>query len=151
MADTAENDENETAKKAPAKKSAAKKSTARKAATKKSAAPRASAARKSSPRKSAAPKASSDGSSGPAVTGARLAYVGAEQLVQLTQKHFEGIVGLDRVDDGWTVQVEVLELRRIPETTDVIGVYEVRLDTSGELVGYKRLHRYLRGEAGEER
>ncbi len=151
MADTAANDENETAKKAPAKKSAAKKSTARKATTKKSAAPRASAARKSSPRKSAAPKASSDGSSGPAVTGARLAYVGAEQLVQLTQKHFEGIVGLDRVDDGWTVQVEVLELRRIPETTDVIGVYEVRLDTSGELVGYKRLHRYLRGEAGEER
>jgi Gas vesicle synthesis protein GvpO/Histone H1-like nucleoprotein HC2 len=136
------------AKKTAAKKSAAKKSGVKKSAGKKTAAPK-TAARRS--RSGTPGEESSGGSSGSAVTGVRLAHRAAEQLVELTQKPFEGVVGLERVDDGWTVQVEVLELRRVPETTDVIGMYEVRLDTSGQLVGYKRLHRYVRGEAGEHR
>jgi len=159
MADTAatsgdpEDARNDSAKKSPARKTAAKKSAAKKSgvnksAGKKTAAPKAAGRR---PRSGTAGEESSGGSSGSAVTGARLAHRAAEQLVQLTQKPFEGVVGLERVDDGWAVQVEVLELRRVPETTDVIGMYEVRLDTSGDLVGYKRLHRYVRGEAGEHR
>jgi hypothetical protein len=159
MSDTAatsgvpEDARNGSAKKAPARKTAAKKSAAKKSgvkkgAGKKTAAPKAAGRR---PRSEAPDEESSGRSSGSAVTGPRLAHRAAEQLVQLTQKPFEGVVGLERMDDGWTVQVEVLELRRVPETTDVIGMYEVRLDTSGQLVGYKRLHRYVRGEAGEHR
>lgn len=159
MSETAETDES-----APRKKSAAKKSTAKKAAAKKSPAKR-SATKKSATEGAGGPKAAAKSASkrsqtgrdsgsaaeGPAVNGARLAYLGAEQLVQLTQKRFEGVVGLKRTDDGWTVAVEVLEMSRIPETTDIIGVYEVSVDTSGELVSYRRVQRYLRGEAGDER
>jgi hypothetical protein len=43
------------------------------------------------------------------------------------------------------VQVEVLELRRVPNTTDVLAVYEVSVDRDGDLEGYTRLHRYVRG------
>jgi hypothetical protein len=120
-----------------AKKSAAKKSGAKNAAA------------KTAPRPSRA--ASDSGSEGSAVTGARLAYLAAEQLVELTRKPFEGVVGLERTEDGWRVLVEVLEMRRIPETTDILGAYEVSVDASGELVSYRRVHRYLRGEAGEDR
>jgi hypothetical protein len=106
-----------------------------------------SAPKKTAPRKSAAPKAE------PArrPSGRQLAVGAAEQLVELTGKEFEGIVGLVRTDDGWAVQVEVLELRRIPSTTDVLAVYEVGLDDSGELTEYRRVHRYVRGEAREDR
>lgn len=83
--------------------------------------------------------------------GTRLAVLAAEQLVGLTGKEFEGIVGLSRSDDGWSVSVELLEMRRIPSTTDVIAVYEVDVDQDGDLTGYRRLHRFLRGEAGEDR
>ena len=56
-----------------------------------------------------------------------------------------------RVDHvGWRVAVEVLELERIPSTTDVMATYEVRLDDEGELQGYRRVHRYLRGSPGDE-
>jgi len=80
------------------------------------------------------------------------AVEGAQQLVELTGKEFEGIVGISKDDDGtWTVQVEVLELRRIPSTTDVLAVYEVTVDGEGNLSGYHRSDRYVRGSAGEER
>ena len=31
------------------------------------------------------------------------------------------------------MQVEVLEVRRIPDTTDVLALYEVEVDTDGDL------------------
>jgi hypothetical protein len=45
----------------------------------------------------------------------------------------------------------VLELRRVPNTTDVLATYEATMDSDGELAGYRRLHRYVRGAAGEDR
>jgi hypothetical protein len=61
------------------------------------------------------------------------------------------VTGVDRNDEGWVVQVEVLELRRVPETTDVLGLYEIETDDQGSLLGYRRLARYSRSESrGEE-
>ena len=42
--------------------------------------------------------------------------------------------------------VDVLELARIPNTTDVLGTYAVQLDESGTLRGYRRTGRFLRGQ-----
>jgi hypothetical protein len=110
----------------------------RKTATKKIATKK-TAAKKSAAKKPAPPK------------GRRLALSAAEQLAELAGKDVEGVVGLTKDDDGWTVQVETLELRRIPNTTDVLAVYEVTLDADGDLTGYHRVHRYVRGEAREDR
>ena len=74
----------------------------------------------------------------------------ARQLEQLVGKSPEGITGLERTDDGWTVWIDVLELSRIPSTTDVIATYEVEADASGALQGYRRCRRYVRGTAQEE-
>ncbi len=49
-------------------------------------------------------------------------------------------------DDGWVVELEVVEERRIPSTSDIIGVYEVQLDGDGELLAFKRTRRYMRGQ-----
>jgi hypothetical protein len=87
----------------------------------------------------------------PRISGRRAARLAALELAELTGKEFEGIVGIRRVDGEWHVEVEVLEMQRIPSTTDVLAVYEVSLDASGELVGYERTARYVRGDAGEDR
>jgi len=84
-------------------------------------------------------------------SGPAAAVQGAQQLVDLTGREFEGIVGLTADGDGWSVEVEVLEMRRIPTTTDVLALYQVDVDASGTMVGYRRIDRYLRGAAGEER
>jgi hypothetical protein len=80
----------------------------------------------------------------------KVASQAAEQLLALTGREPEGVIGMERTEDGWAVQIEVLELQRVPATTDVLAVYEVRTDQRGELQGYRRLRRYTRGSAEDE-
>ena len=42
---------------------------------------------------------------------------------------------------------EVVEMERVPRTTDVLGTYRVELTPEGELDGYERVHRYYRNQA----
>jgi Gas vesicle synthesis protein GvpO len=80
----------------------------------------------------------------------QIAGMAGEQLLTLTGRDVEGVTGLERSDDGWKVQVEVVEVRRIPDTTDVLALYEVQVDEDGDLESYRRLKRYTRGAPGEE-
>jgi gas vesicle protein GvpO len=80
----------------------------------------------------------------------RIARRAAQQLLELTGKEPESIIGLKRNEEGWQVQVEVLEVNRIPHTTDLLALYEVDVDSDGELLAYRRQSRYVRGSASEE-
>jgi len=51
-------------------------------------------------------------------------------------------------DDGWLVEVEVVEERRVPSSADMLALYEVELDHDGALLAYRRTKRYARGRAG---
>jgi pyruvate/2-oxoglutarate dehydrogenase complex dihydrolipoamide acyltransferase (E2) component len=121
--------------------SASTSSSTKKATTKKATAKKAPARKRAS-----APRAEADR---PPNAG-RIAAEAARQLVELTGKDAEGVVGLDRSDDGWKVEVEVVEERRIPNTTDVLAMYEVEVDGKGSLQGYRRVRRYVRGVPGED-
>jgi hypothetical protein len=72
-----------------------------------------------------------------------------EQMQNLMDRKIEAVTGLEKDGDEWTVTLEVLELERVPSTTDVIGKYEVTLDKDGELTGLERTRRFPRAEAGE--
>jgi len=48
------------------------------------------------------------------------------------------------------VTVEVVELERVPRSTDIVASYDVEVDADGELVGYERINRYYRNQPGEE-
>lgn len=72
-------------------------------------------------------------------------------LPQLLGRPIEQVLGLDRDgDDGWKVRVQIVELARIPPTTDVLGSYLVTLDRDGEVVGYQRERRFHRSQADED-
>jgi hypothetical protein len=84
------------------------------------------------------------------VTAAQVARHAREQMGELTSQPVEGVRGVRRDDDGgWEVIVEVLELERIPNSTDVLGSYVLSLDESGEVREYRRARRYYRNQVEE--
>lgn len=56
------------------------------------------------------------------------------------------VTGVFRDEQGWHVEVEMLEMSRIPSATDVLGDYEVALAEDGGMVRFKRKRTRLRGE-----
>jgi hypothetical protein len=72
------------------------------------------------------------------------------ELQDLIGRPIEAVTGIEKNGSEWTVTVEVVELERIPNTTDVLGVYEVTLDKDGELTGTRRTRRFYRSEAGDD-
>ena len=74
-----------------------------------------------------------------------------EQVKELTGKPVEGVLGVRRADDGgWEALVEVVELRRVPSTTDVLASYQLLLGDDGEVQEYRRTRRYYRNQVEEE-
>jgi hypothetical protein len=74
-----------------------------------------------------------------------------EEFPDLAGRPVEAVLGVEREDgEGWKVIVQVVELARVPNTTDVLGDYEVQLDDDGELSGYHRVRRYTRSQTTED-
>ncbi len=67
------------------------------------------------------------------------------EIAGLTGKEPEGVSGVEPLDEGWLVTVEMLEDRRIPSTTDLLSAYETELGLDGELISCRRVRRYARG------
>jgi hypothetical protein len=76
--------------------------------------------------------------------GVQFARRAMDTLAELVGCPAEGITGIRRNENGWIVEVEVLEVERVPETSDVLASYEVEIDNDGEIVEFRRLGRYLR-------
>ncbi|MFD2767610.1 gas vesicle protein [Micromonospora eburnea] len=80
------------------------------------------------------------------ITAAEAAREGLRQIAGLTGKDPLGATSIQPIDDGWLVEVEVVEDHRIPASTDLLGLYQVELDMIGSLLGYQRTRRYQRGK-----
>nr|WP_271210936.1 gas vesicle protein [Rhodococcus wratislaviensis]GLK36562.1 hypothetical protein GCM10017611_34190 [Rhodococcus wratislaviensis] len=81
----------------------------------------------------------------PPLPAPEIAEIATRDIAQLTGKKPLGATSVMPTDDGWTVEVEVVEDRRIPSSTDMLAMYEVVLDLDGELLSYRRTRRYVRG------
>jgi hypothetical protein len=92
-----------------------------------------------------------NGSGGKGLSGREAIERVRSELPALLGRPIESVLGLERDEDsGWRLTVSVVELARIPHSTDVIGAYAVTLDRDGELVGYRRQRRYHRNQAEED-
>jgi hypothetical protein len=72
-----------------------------------------------------------------------------EMVEELTGYRVEAVSGFQWDGDEWLVSVDVCELERVPNTTDIMATYVVQLDDGGGLLGYKRERRFLRAAAEE--
>ena len=61
-----------------------------------------------------------------------------KQLVDLTGFKEPAGIGLKKEKDNWVITVEIIEKKSIPEGMDIIGTYEVQLNTKGDLLGYEK-------------
>lgn len=83
------------------------------------------------------------------ISSVHAAQAAVVKLHELTTRDIEAVVGMSKKDDGnWNVIIEVVEAHHFPDTSDVMAEYSVDVDTQGELVGYSRGQRYLRGRPG---
>lgn len=83
-----------------------------------------------------------------ALSAAEVAAKALAHIGELTTSKPVGVTSVEPAEDGWLVEVEVLEERRIPSSSDLLALYEMELDFDGDLLAYRRTSRYSRGRAG---
>jgi hypothetical protein len=69
-----------------------------------------------------------------------------DELQSLTGLTAETVSSIQRQGEVWDVTVDLIELHMTPNTRDVLAVYDVQLDDEGNLVGYRRMGRYVRSQ-----
>lgn len=69
----------------------------------------------------------------------------------LVGHELDSVTEISERDGGWRAVVDVVERPSIPDTQDILARYEIDLDESGSITGFRRLDRYRRGETSEMR
>ena len=92
----------------------------------------------------------SGSSNGKVLTGLEAVRRAREQIEELLGRQTDTVSSFTSdEDDNWVVTVEVVELERVPPTTNLLASYEAHLDKDGNLVELKRLRRYARNQADQ--
>ena len=73
-----------------------------------------------------------------------------EDFARLSKLPVNAVIGLSKTEEGWAVSLEALERKAIPDTMDVLGLYEVRLDGEGNLLSFDRKKLRKRGETNAD-
>lgn len=73
-----------------------------------------------------------------------------ESAEAITGLKVAGVTKVHREDDGWHVGLELVELSRIPHSTDVLGEYEILVGDDGSVLNLERKAVRLRSETGAE-
>lgn len=72
-----------------------------------------------------------------------------QDVTELTRLSMSGVICGSKKNDGWHIGVELIEKRAIPDTQDLLGLYEVVLDDEGNLIKYERKRIRRRMDAEE--
>lgn len=79
-----------------------------------------------------------------------LAERARQQLAEVTGFKPVAVVGGYSDTEGWHITVDMLEMARLPESTDILGTYEVSLDEEGNMLKFEKKRARLRSESYEE-
>ncbi len=73
-----------------------------------------------------------------------------EDFAKLSKISVDGVTGLSKTKEGWVVSLEALQRSAIPDSMDVLGLFEVRLDNEGNLLAFERKKLRKRSDTKEE-
>ncbi len=84
------------------------------------------------------------------LTAHKVSEFARKEIITLTGLPVDTVTSVARKEDKWVVTLDVVELRMIPNTQDVLATYEIELNnnSNSELLGYRRLGRYRRDQLG---
>jgi len=72
------------------------------------------------------------------------------ELKELTGFESVSVTSIKKDGEEWVIAVEMLEKKGIPDRMDILGLYEVKMDNTGDLLSYDRKGLRKRGDTGEE-
>ncbi|HWE57549.1 MAG TPA: gas vesicle protein GvpO [Acidimicrobiales bacterium] len=72
-----------------------------------------------------------------------------QELRMLTGHEVDSVSAVRAEEDGWHITFEVVELKRVPESTSVLGTYETLADDDGAVIEFARSRRYYRNQPSE--
>ncbi len=75
-----------------------------------------------------------------------IAKIAKAELVQLTGFTSPAAIGINKEAETWHITVEIIEKPSKAANLDLLGVYDVRIDASGKLLGYERIRTRKRCE-----
>lgn len=67
-------------------------------------------------------------------------------ITELLGKKPESISSIEKNSEGFTVLCDVLEKKSIPETYDLLKVFEFIVDKEGKVIRFKQLRKIRRGD-----
>lgn len=70
------------------------------------------------------------------------------QIKELIKKEPESIASIEKSGEGWTVQCHVLEKKSVPETYDLLKIFEFKLDKNAKITEFKQVKKVRRGDLG---
>lgn len=80
------------------------------------------------------------------MVGSEITRMAKSELAELTGLKPDTVSGMKHDDQGWHITLEMIELKRIPESNDVLATYELLLDETGTILNYQRVRRYTRSQ-----
>ncbi len=67
-------------------------------------------------------------------------------ITELLGKKPESISSIEKNNEGWSIVCNVLEKKSIPETYDLLKVFEFMADKEGRIIRFKQLRKIRRGD-----
>ncbi len=69
----------------------------------------------------------------------------APQIKKLLNKEPECISSIEKTNEGWRLECDVLDKKSIPETFDILKVFEFILDKDAKVTNFKQVRKIRRG------
>ncbi|MDQ1253669.1 MAG: hypothetical protein QG646_2856 [Euryarchaeota archaeon] len=68
------------------------------------------------------------------------------QIEDILEKKAHEIVSVFRIGENWDVKLEILERKSVPDTQDILGIYEMKLDPNLNVMEYRRIGMRHKGD-----
>lgn len=75
-----------------------------------------------------------------------IAEIAKEKLIELTGFSSPNVTGINSEEDIWHITVEIIEKPSEAINLEILGIYDVRVDASGSLLGFERIGMRKRGD-----
>jgi hypothetical protein len=76
--------------------------------------------------------------------------IAKQKLAVLTGFSSPNAIGVNREGDTWHITIEITEKPSEAINLEILGIYDVQLDDSGNLLGYERIRMRKRGDIQKE-